>query len=189
MTHINAILLDSARQLISRHLTGTRYKYTFDPETLACAIEDTGEPPDPTSCGMVGDYLGQPAGPSHGTSSLGAVLVEELTEIARQHGRRSAKAISEFCAKLQYLPFNRFLEGYTEPEVTGREAKLRRRLDKLGYRLEKARTRNPFDFCYQTYTVIHRTTYEVNIDSPTNLAGLEAWVEEQLGAQTFEEVS
>ncbi len=180
MTHINAILLDAARQLIVRHLTGTRYRYTFDPETLACAIEDTGEPLDPTSCGMVGDYLSQPAGPDHGTSSLGQVLVETLGDVAHQRGRKPARVVPGFCARLKYLPFDRFLEGDTELDVAAREAKLRRRLNKLGYRLAKARTRNPFGFLYQTYTIIHEKTFEVSVDAPTNLAGLEAWVGEQL---------
>jgi len=189
--HINSILINAARELVQRHIAGNRYRYSYETVALGpitsirapCGVEDTGEPLDPTSYETVADYLKQPAGPNHGILSLLDVLIEYLTDVAQRHGRKSAKAVFDFYEKLKHRPLGHLLDGDAEGDVAAREAKLRRRLKDLGYRLQKARTRNPFDFRYQTYTIIHRKTHGIEIAVPARLAGLERWVEEQLEAQ------
>ncbi len=194
-THINFFLLNAAKQLIQTHAAGNQYRFVYEDVVLnqvismptRSGIEDTGQRIDPAGYGMVEDYLRQPAGPDYGTSSLHDILMERLREAGEQHGKKSVTAVSEFYAILRYRPIEWLLEG-DAADVVAREPKLRRSLKKLGFRLKKARTRNPFDFLYQCYTITHEQTHEVNIDAATNLAGLERWIDKQLGFITARKV-
>ncbi len=177
MPHLNTFLLHSARRFLSNHVQGPQYRYKYDPETLVPDVERTDESCEPSDYPFIRDYLPRAAGQEHGIRSVREVLKDELVKVAKEHTRNATTAVGAFCVDLERRSLARFLEEGEENDLIRREAKLRRKLGRLGYRLTKSRRRNPLDPHYMVYDIIHRITREINLDAPRHLAGLETWVE------------
>jgi hypothetical protein len=175
MPHLNTLLTHAAHELVAGHLESNRHRYIFDPETLVPDIEDTGVPCDPSIYPIVGYYLSEAAGPDHGILTLRDVLKDVLIKVAQEHTTKPQQAVATFCADLERRPFQ-FLAGGDDYNLVRREANLRRKLKNLGHRLTKSRTRDPLGSNYRVYDIIDRTAYEISVDAPRHLAGLERWV-------------
>jgi hypothetical protein len=177
MTHLNVILEGAARDFISDFIQRTRYRFTYDPQTLVPGIEDTDEPYDLEVYDTVEYFLNEAAGPQHGIQSLGHVLHGLLLGVAAEHVKKPRKAAEVFLVDLKRRPLVPFLSDGKEHDVKQRVASLRRHLNKFEYRLEKSRRRDPLHSNYDVYNVIHRATGEVNVDAPRDLDRLEQWAE------------
>jgi hypothetical protein len=183
MTHLNLILETTARAFISDVCQRTRYRYIFDPQTLVPSIRDTDVLYEVQTYPEIKYFLNDAAGPEYGIQSLRHVLRAALNDVAAEHIKRPKKAVEVFLADLERRSLGAFLSGGGEHDVKRRVAKLRQQLNRLDYRLEKSRRRDPLHPHYGVYDVIHRITHEINLDAPRDLARLERWVEAMLAAQ------
>lgn len=180
MPHINVILAQEAHEFITHNLHGTELRYGFE-NIFDPVVRSSDRPYEPSHYPFVKDFLSCPAGHEHGLLSLRDGLRDKLIIVAQEHFARPEKAVATFLDGLDRRLLANFLAAEDDPDLVRREQKLRRALDKLGYRLSKSRTRNPLGSNYRVYDIIHRTTSEINIDAPRHLDGLERWVDQQLG--------
>jgi hypothetical protein len=183
MAHINTILTQSAHEFITEHWQGTEHRYDFE-EMFTTVVVATGQPYKPIHYPFIKDFLRQPAGHEYGLLSLRDVLIDRLIDVAKEHSVRPEIAVTTFLQELERRLLADFLAAEDDPDLVRREQKLRRALDKLDYRLNKSRTRNPFGPMYRVYDIIDRTTHEIEIFAPRHLDGLERWVEEQLSERS-----
>jgi hypothetical protein len=180
MPHINVILTQEAHEFIAHRLQGTELRYGFE-DIFDTIIRSGDRPYKPSHYPFVKDFLRCPAGHEYGLLSLRDVLKDKLINVAQEQSAKPAKAVATFLGDLDGRLLAKFLALKDDPDLERREQKLRRALDKLGYRLNKSRTRNPLGSNYRVYDIIQRTTHEISVDAPRHLEGLERWVEEQLG--------
>ena len=178
MLHINLILADTARDFITGCLARTRHRFTFDPETLAPNVEDTGTPYDPTIIPTVGFFLSKPAGADYGVQSMREALQVALMSVASENSNNPTKRVTKFLTDLERRPFEKYLASGEAGDLKKRTAKLRHQLDRQGYRLEKSRTRDPLGENYQVYDVIRRSSGKIIMGVPRSLSGIESWLDE-----------
>jgi hypothetical protein len=176
MPHINVILQCAARDVITGFTDHNRHKFVFDPQILAATVEDTGLPFEPANYPTIKDFLREAAGCEHGNQSIGDILRQHLSAVAAEHCRRPTKAVASFFTDLQRRRLDEFLLESADPAMRQREARIRRELDKLGYRLEKSRRRNPLHEGYRVFDVLERSTNVINLDAPRDFDRLERWV-------------
>ena len=177
MSHINVLLQLKARDVLLGFAARSRNRFVFDPETLETGVEDTGSEYDTAIYPSIREFLREAAGDDHGISTIRDVLIQSLAALAKEHTTRPARVIATFLSDLDKRDLNRFLGDRQDKDIKQREAKVRHRLNKLGYRLEKSRKRDPLNDHYRVYDVLERATNIVNLDAPRNLDGLEQWLE------------
>ena len=178
MAHINSILEGVERAFLTTVTGRTRYRFVFDPMTLVPDIENSGERYGISIYPSIKYLLDGAAGPEHGIQSVRDVLTAILLQEASEHSRRPAKAVKAFLADLERCSVASFISDCGEQDRRGRDARLRRRLAKLGYRLIKSRVRDPLSDHYQMYDLVDRAGYII-LGAPRDLERLERWIEAQ----------
>jgi hypothetical protein len=177
MTNLRLGLEQEVRNFLQNEIDfGTRKQVDFDPETLVVVdVSDTGKPYELAELGAIGDFLRLTSRLKDGrVYDLGHDLLTALRGYAQGKCLNPADFARQTVTSLSHLSLQKFLAA--RPANTApRERRLRARMQKLGYKVVRSRSRNPRSGRYGTYIIQLEATGEIVVVAPSSLEGLEQW--------------